>query len=187
MDALRTHEASDVRLLRGPFVAPHVWVTDRALKQLALEANLHAPLETGGLLLGYWSSASGEEEVLIELIIGPGTHAQHERTRFRPDAPWQRRQLAAAYAASGRITTYLGDWHTHPGSAPAPSRRDRKTARTIAYEADARVPRPLMLILGSGSDAAGWTPRLHLWDRRRLHEVAIGRVRDRPPLLGPEP
>ncbi len=170
-----------MRVLRRPFVAPRVWVTDDALNQLAREADLHTPLETGGLLLGYWSSHPRKDEVLIESIIGPGPDAQHERSRFKPDASWQRQELADADGASGRVTTYLGDWHTHPGSVPAPSRRDRRTARTIARAHAARVPRPLMLILGGGDKATGWIPRLHLWDRGRLHEVEMRRVRDRSP------
>lgn len=179
MAVVRAHETPDVRLLRRSFVAPRVWVADEALEQLAHEAYQHEPLETGGLLLGYWSAAASEQEILIQAVIGPGPQAHHERSRFEPDAAWQRKQLADVYVASGRITTYLGDWHTHPGDAPSPSRRDRKTARAIANAGDARAPRPLMLILGGGNEASGWTPCLHLFERGRLHEVAMRRLRER--------
>jgi integrative and conjugative element protein (TIGR02256 family) len=175
-----------VRILqRGGFIAPRVWIAENALRELSREAAQRTPLETGGLLLGYWSSGPNGEEVLVEDIIGPGPEAQHERRRFTPDAHWQCQQLATAYASSGRITTYLGDWHSHPGGSPTPSRRDRKTARAIAKSPAARAPRPLMLILGEGNDAAGraqrWAARLFVWDGGRLHRAPLRKLRERPP------
>jgi integrative and conjugative element protein (TIGR02256 family) len=101
------------------------------------------------MLLGYISPASPPDEVVIETVIGPGPGACHYASRFEPDAAWQQSELARSYEDSGRVTTYLGDWHTHPGGLTLPSRRDRRTARAIARTAGARMPSPLMLILAS--------------------------------------
>jgi integrative and conjugative element protein (TIGR02256 family) len=171
-----------VRILhRQQFVAPEVWLTEEAISELKREADERAPLETGGLLLGYWSSEFGRDEVLVQRITGPGPEAHHERACFYPDAAWQHRELADVYAASGRITTYLGDWHTHPGGRATPSGRDRKTARAIATSSAARAAQPLMLILGGGTETTSWTASMYNWHRGRLREVSVGHVGDRPP------
>lgn len=136
------------------------------------EAEDAVPRETGGLLLGYIAPASTPEEVLIEDVLGPGPGAEHTTRSFVPDSAWQQEQLAAAYEGSGRITTYLGDWHTHPRGVPAPSRRDRRTARVIARLRTSRLPRPLMLILASDADGK-WTLVVYRWQGRRLEPVDV--------------
>lgn len=110
------------------------------------EADAHAPLETGGVLLG----VSDGLNVWIDEVIGPGPAAIHRKTSFTPDATYQYQQIAAIYEASGRRVSYLGDWHTHPGSAPYLSWRDRRTLRGISRTASARQPNPVMLVFGYG-------------------------------------
>ena len=148
-----------------------VWVTERALDEMVIEAADFAPEETGGMLLGYISPNSEPEDVVIEAVIGPGPNAAHRAERFEPDTAWQQKQLARAYAESGRITTYIGDWHTHPGGVALPSRRDIRTARGIARSKDARMPRPLMVILASNGD--GWHAAAFRYEARNLHPVAL--------------
>lgn len=109
------------------------------------EARRREPRESGGVILGY--EAKNSSDLVAVTVIGPGPAAKHRRTRFEPDGEWQEAQIASAYEESGRLTTYLGDWHTHPGGAPSPSRRDQRTARRIARHHDARAPHPLMLIV----------------------------------------
>lgn len=125
------------------------------------EADLHYPLETGGIMLG-WENG----DIVVSNIIGPGPRAVHRRASFDPDTEWQDHQLAEKYEASGRTLVYLGDWHTHPGGAPTPSRRDRKTLATIAGYPAARCAAPIMVILGQGDDGL-WTPASHRLVPRR--------------------
>lgn len=157
-------------------VAPrtHVWLAASALEAMLTEADRYAPLETGGMLLGYCSPDTDPEQLMVEAILGPGPHAAHARELFEPDARWQQAQLTEAYRSSGRITTYLGDWHTHPGSSPAASRRDRRTASRVARTRSARMPSPLILILGM--DPLGenqWTAMTYRWQSRRLAAVTL--------------
>lgn len=132
------------------------------------EAARMAPLETGGMLLGYRVG----DEVVVQAITGPGPDAKHHRARFEPDAAWQQQELERVYAESGRITTYLGDWHTHPAGVPVPSRRDRKTARKVAREKSARAPRPLTAILGGEMRSAAGL-RLYEYRGRDFVEVSV--------------
>lgn len=113
---------------------------------MVAEADEKAPLETGGVLLG----VSDGVNVWIDAVIGPGPGAMHRKTSFTPDAAYQQQEIAAIYETSGRRVSYLGDWHTHPGSAPYLSWRDRRTVRGISRTAGARQPNPVMLILGYG-------------------------------------
>jgi integrative and conjugative element protein (TIGR02256 family) len=113
--------------------------------------------------------------VWVEEIVGPGPDAMHSRSEFLPDAAYQQAQIAAAYERAGRRTSYLGDWHTHPGQRVYMSRRDRRTLRSIARCEPACQPRPVMAILGS----AGWEmivwryerPKAGWWRRAQLNSL----------------
>jgi integrative and conjugative element protein (TIGR02256 family) len=135
---------------RGGRALNRAWIRPAALDGIRLLAADRHPLETGGLLLGWNDAASGD--AVIAEIVGPGAAAKHRHAAFSPDHPWQRDELARRYAASGRLHGYLGDWHTHPGGGGHPSRRDRRTAASIARAPLARAPRPLMAILADGPD-----------------------------------
>lgn len=132
-----------------------VWLHAAAWAEMADEGRAKYPDETGGMLLGYRTTAVDADEIVITGVIGPGPAARHAPQRFEPDGPWQQTQLEAAYARSGRVNTYLGDWHTHPAGRPAPSRHDSRCARRIARRAEARAPHPLILILGEQRAADG--------------------------------
>lgn len=160
------------RFLKAP-TSTHVWLAPSAVQDILAEAKRHAPLETGGMLLGYSSPGTEPEELMVQAVTGPGPDAVHLTNRFEPDATWQQQRLAEAYERSGRTTTYLGDWHTHPGGAPTASRADRRTARRIARTQAARMPRPLMLILGvrTVGDEQQETILVYRWETRTLVAV----------------
>lgn len=121
-----------------------LWLSDAVAAQLISEADQHFPLETGGLLVGYRSGA----HFVVRALVGPGPKATRTETSFTPDAVWQERQLADVYAGSGRVFSYLGDWHTHPHGDPVPSHKDGSTLKTISRHRPSRLRRPAMLILG---------------------------------------
>lgn len=122
-----------------------IWIGDESLRLLRQLASEKAPSETGGVLLGYWRS--DKRTGVITDVVGPGPAAVHGRDFFEPDAKYQSAEIARIYELSGRITTYLGDWHTHPGGSTGLSAQDRRTLRTIAASPAARAPTPLMGIL----------------------------------------
>lgn len=79
---------------------------------MVAEANAAVPCETGGVLMGYWSDSG--TEVVIVTLIGPGPRAERATDGLMPDHAFQEAAVERVYRESGRIVTYLGDWHTHP-------------------------------------------------------------------------
>lgn len=137
------------------------------------EAKGRRPLETGGVLLGYRVS---QTEAVVTGAIGPGPSAIHRADGFSPDAAYQETELAARFESSDGRETYLGDWHSHPGSAPLPSRKDRRTLKRIAREPDAYCPTPIMLIAGDEADRwiiEGWQGRVGRLGRLSVRPVVL--------------
>lgn len=134
---------------------------------MAQEGKRTVPNETGGVLMGYWPS---ENTVVITHIIGPGSNARHTRYAFYPDLDFHEREIKRVYIESERISTYLGDWHTHPHGGNGTSQRDRKTLLNIACAPEARAPKPLMAILSIRPDCAlaiwHWEGKHFLWHSR---------------------
>lgn len=153
-----------------------VLLPSAAFASMMREARRAEPLETGGLLVGY--RAADLEQIVVTAVVGPGPAARHQRLQFAPDQEWQAKLVARLYELSGRRHTYLGDWHTHPGGAPRPSRKDQRVARLIAGAPAARVPEPIMLIVGQGRDGrrriGGYVQRRYLRRTRiRLTDAPV--------------
>lgn len=110
------------------------------------EGTRRFPRETGGILVGRWTSASA---ALLTHVIGPGPKARHGFRRFTPDTEWQTTELASVWSSAPGLE-YLGDWHTHPMGSATPSGRDRSVADAIAGYPPARNAQPIMLILSLG-------------------------------------
>ena len=124
-----------------------VWIGRSVVDEMRVEASAYAPLETGGVLVGW---RDGEDRIVVD-AIGPGPLALHGRHAFMPDHRWQLAQLRQAFQQSGGDLDYLGDWHTHPGGIAQMSEIDRGTLNRLA----GRVPRALMMIAAGGEDT--WT------------------------------
>jgi integrative and conjugative element protein (TIGR02256 family) len=149
-----------VRLRKGVGL---VWVSEAVLEAMEKEAREKSPMETGGVLIGYWADDSGE--VVITHATGPGPEAVHRLDEFIPDAPFQRNEVARIYRDSGRLHTYLGDWHTHPRGSLRLSRRDVRTLASIGATPAARATAPLMGILAG--EVPLWELAIWRYTRRR--------------------
>jgi len=127
------------------------WLPIPLLRRMLAAAERHGDYETGGMLIGYEGLARADEVVVTELIDG-GPRARHNEYAFHPDGRWQRKELARVYTESGRVATFLGDWHSHPHGLPLPSDVDVETAARTAANERARAPRPLTVIIGRDED-----------------------------------
>lgn len=114
------------------------------------EAGRCFPLETGGVFIGYWGQEY--QDVAITAVTGPGPNAIHKSTAFIPDSDFHEKEISRFYTQSGRVHTYLGDWHTHPNGICRLSSKDRATLKRISRYKPARAPIPIMGILAGSCD-----------------------------------
>lgn len=135
---------------------PIIWIGNSVLASCRADADEHFPLESGGVFLGY---ETGDAMVITAMIPG-GEQALRTRWAYAPDTDWQNSRIAEHYEQSGRLDTYLGDWHSHPGTDRAYlSGDDRVVLRKIIRSPKTRLARPLMCVLvGTSGD---W--RMHGW------------------------
>jgi integrative and conjugative element protein (TIGR02256 family) len=100
----------------------------------------------------------------IDHVLGPGPNALHGRFRFAPDLHWQHGRIAEHFYETDGQSTYLGDWHSHPGARHGKlSPKDKSVIKTIIQAPGAMCELPLMMILWSGEpewNAAVWAGRL---------------------------
>lgn len=116
------------------------------------------PQETGGLLLGRRLA----DTIHISHVIGGGPGAISTTTSFVPDRDWQYDRIDELFQETRGRIEYLGDWHTHPGGNPLPSRTDRALLRSTARNPACRCPMPVMIIVGTDSSTE-WVARAHLY------------------------
>lgn len=154
------------------------WLSEQAVRDMLIEAGRVFPLETGGLMMGYWSEA--KDEVVICRVIGPGPRAVHSEHAFVPDADYHESEAERVYEESGRVHSYLGDWHTHPRGGVYLSPKDEGTLLRIARSSEARAPVPLMAVLGDGDPdwfIGVWRyardRRMRLARRSKIHSLEI--------------
>ena len=140
-----------------------LWLQEQVYQQM-LEESLRAyPLETGGMLVGYFLVAGA----VVTYYIGPGSNASHERHTFTPDTEFQVGILDDLYKRTNGKATYLGEWHTHPDGRTRLSGLDVRTLRSISRDSGARAPYPAMLILAGGPE--GWIPGGVQWCDSKIY------------------
>ena len=132
-----------------------VWLNRGHWEELQRTADSWAPLEVGGILLGYRNGF----DTVITHIVGPGPEAQHRRYGFSPDEAYQRDAALRVFEETEGVSRYLGDWHTHPDAAARLSSIDKRTLRRIARSTEAQCAAPLMLVLGQGQPT--WLPHIY--------------------------
>ena len=128
-----------------------IWLSHGVAEEMHRLGRRWAPLETGGLLLG-WRDGSDR---IVAGLIGAGGNAVHSRHSFEPAHEFQIEELNKVFARTNGDLDYLGDWHTHPAGHVAMSWRDRRTLRKIGRTVDDA----LMVILDPGPDRSiigGW-------------------------------
>lgn len=118
------------------------------------------PFEVAGWLLGFW--ADDESALFV-------THATPPASRGTPlgvhvSGRGHKDKFQAAWDASEGAVTFLGDWHTHPGSPPVPSPTDHRALVKLASASEFGTPQPLIAIMS--------TPRWP-WSMERTSQSTI--------------
>jgi integrative and conjugative element protein (TIGR02256 family) len=151
--------------------ANSVRLSARALASIAAHAVVSADgCETGGILLGYDESELGEMFVLE--AGDPGPNAERRPDFFKRDLAHAQRLADEAFASTS--SRWIGEWHTHPGGALAPSRTDLRTYRSFLRDRELGFSVFLALIVGP--DQEGWErPRARAWliEQRRFLQALL--------------
>jgi integrative and conjugative element protein (TIGR02256 family) len=146
--------------------ATSVRLSGRALAAIAANAIVSADgCETGGILLGFDKSELGEMLVMEAGDSGPD--AERRPNFFKRDLAHAKRLADEALASTS--SRWIGEWHTHPGGALAPSRIDLRTYRSFLRDPELGFSVFLALIVGPGDE--GWAnPRARAWliEQRRF-------------------
>jgi len=114
-------------------------IVDEMLKHCARSF----PLETGGILVGYYSDDSTIAHV-TDLVPAP-SDSTSSRFSFQRGLRGVQQFLNQLWM---RRRYYLGEWHFHPGGSASPSGTDAEQMKSIAYARSYHCPEPVLLILG---------------------------------------
>ena len=99
--------------------------------------------ETGGILLGRYEEGGIKADILEVTSMPRGS--MFGRSWFRRGADGLSELLRAKWEQG---LHYVGEWHSHPGSAPEPSRADVAVMATIAGDSRYECAAPILLIVG---------------------------------------
>ncbi len=121
-------------------------VSERHLSDLRTFCAAAHPLETGGILIGYYNCR--HDTAVITEVAGPPADSVSRPTRFYRGVRGLQPVLDD-YWSKGEY--YLGEWHCHPAGSPEPSLTDLRQMRSIATDASLQCPEPILLIVGSSS------------------------------------
>ena len=102
------------------------------------------PLETGGVLIGYYNAE--HDTAIITRATAPPPDSQSGQTRFRRGTQKLNDMLARLWR---KQEYYLGEWHYHPGGVARPSATDTRQMQEIAKDYDAHCPEPILVVIGA--------------------------------------
>jgi integrative and conjugative element protein (TIGR02256 family) len=117
-----------------------------------------ADIETGGLLLGQVDDAC--RCIRVDDISGPPPDSLLSAVHFDHGIEGVGELIAYHRARSGRLTTFVGMWHSHPSGTAEPSPTD-KAAMAALVTPIADGPRRALIVIVGGDDATwpAWVNR----------------------------
>jgi integrative and conjugative element protein (TIGR02256 family) len=118
------------------------------------------PDETGGILIGFYTSA--HDCAVVTTISKAPPDSQSGRAYFvrglrglqrLVDSLWHRKHYY-----------YLGEWHFHPNGPAIPSSIDSRQMKKIANAAGYQCPEPILVIIG-GNPPEEWAVKAYVYPR----------------------
>ena len=104
--------------------------------------------ENGGQLFAKFLG----DKIVIEIATITRGNTKRSRFGFWPDRLAERQDIQALF---DKGLHYIGDWHTHPESTPAPSASDRIKMIDIFQRSNHELKNMLMVIVGLASFPEG--------------------------------
>jgi integrative and conjugative element protein (TIGR02256 family) len=133
-------------------VAPEAWASMRreAIRATQIERGAR---EAGGVLLGQFDPAS--RVIFISTALATTNEDDAAPGYLRLQFDEMREDLMALSRRTHGVLSFVGAWHTHPGSTAFPSGRDHDTMTNIVNSESSKVYAALLMILGGEGDV--WT------------------------------
>jgi proteasome lid subunit RPN8/RPN11 len=131
------------------------------LGAMTVECARRLDVETGGILAGRYDVELRLAKIALATAPPPDSKGGHA---------WFRRGTAGLKTLITQLWQageyYLGEWHFHPGAAPAPSGQDADQMRAIAGDPRYACPEPVLVICGGHAN----TPLIsaHVWAKGSL-------------------
>lgn len=94
------------------FIEPEVIKRIQNYKQMKLKSR-----EAGGILIGAYRG----DHIHITSLTIPGQLDKQTRTSFHRRSPHHQGSALKSWINSKRVSTWIGEWHTHPEDYPMPS------------------------------------------------------------------
>ena len=108
---------------------------------------LSNPYETGGILIGNYSSDQAIANILQ--ITPPPKNSRRSKCTFYRGIDGLKKILDLAWD-QGQY--YLGEWHYHPNASSTPSKTDKKQMIILSQDSKLKCPEPILIIVGGYQD-----------------------------------
>jgi proteasome lid subunit RPN8/RPN11 len=151
----RDYALADLRIDHGAMEQMH-----RFARETEPADPAEAESETGGLLLGQFDDAC--RIVWVSEVTGLPDGSFASPLGLALNTPAVREDVNRRSRQTDDLTSFVGLWHTHPGSLALPSEIDIEAMNGLRAESSHPSPRSLLVVLGlpsTGSPAVGRWPR----------------------------
>lgn len=132
-------------------------------QQIERECRRSGSVETGGILVGYYTK--DESTALVTEALPPPKDSSCGGSWFRRGVAGLRALLTKRWESDLR-TYYIGEWHYHPASTLQPSRVDLAQMFAINADPEYRCREPVMIIVGRGLNGSERPVRVFVFPRR---------------------
>lgn len=132
-------------------------LSKEAYKQMLCYCNKANPYETGGVLIGNYSSNQAVANILQ--ITPPPKNSKHAKCNFHRGSSGLKKVLDEVWK-QGQY--YLGEWHYHPNASSLPSSLDRSQMIRLSQDKRLNCPEPILIIIGGSKDNWNLNVRLYV-------------------------
>lgn len=115
--------------------------------------------EAGGQLFARFI----EGNVVVNTATGPRDTDRRTRTSYVPDRDAEREEIAKFFEQG---LHFVGDWHSHAETYPAPSALDDRSMAECVRKSDHSLNGFLLVIVGTALPPDGWHISVHDGERR---------------------
>lgn len=125
-------------------------ISDDIIERICAFKQCGSENESGGVLFGK-KKVDCDTYYIID-ISTPNENDKSSRFSFLRNAKAAQKIIENKWHESEGYVNYIGEWHTHPESNPAPSKTDIKTYKQISKDKSSLFPISINLIFGNANE-----------------------------------